>query len=90
MLGAFGQIPINDYMIGKLARSELRASIYGVRYVTSFVVLAAALPLIAWIHQGWGFDMLFWVLATAAGVILALVSLLPRKLPEGARVSASA
>jgi MFS family permease len=90
MLGAFGQIPINDYMIGKLARSELRASIYGVRYVTSFVVLAATLPLIAWIHQGWGFDMLFWVLATAAGVILALVSLLPRKLPEGARASANA
>jgi MFS family permease len=90
MLGAFGQIPINDYMIGKLATSELRASIYGVRYVTSFVVLAAALPLIAWIHQGWGFDMLFWVLAAAAAVILALVALLPRQLPEGARQPANA
>ncbi len=58
MLGAFGQIPINDYMIGKLARSDMRASIYGVRYIVSFAVLAAALPLIAWIHQGWGFDRL--------------------------------
>jgi MFS family permease len=90
MLGAFGQIPINDYMIGKLARSELRASIYGVRYVVSFIVLAAALPLIAWIHQGWGFDMLFKVLAAAAGVILAAVSLLPRKLPEAAPMPATA
>ena len=44
MLGAFGQIPINDYMIGRMAKSELRASIYGVRYVISFLVLGAALP----------------------------------------------
>jgi MFS family permease len=82
MLGAFGQIPINDYMIGKLSRSEMRASIYGVRYVVSFAVLALALPLIAWIHQGWGFDRLFQVLALAAGAILLAVCLLPQKLPD--------
>jgi MFS family permease len=82
MLGAFGQIPINDYMIGKLARSDLRASIYGVRYVVSFAVLAAAIPLIAWVHATWGFDMLFMVLATAAAGILGASSLLPAKLPD--------
>ena len=82
MLGAFGQIPINDYMIGKLARSEMRASIYGVRYVVSFAVLALALPLIAWIHQGWGFDRLFQVLALAAGAIFLAVWMLPTRLPE--------
>lgn len=90
MLGAFGQIPINDYMIGKLARSDLRASIYGVRYIVSFAVLAAALPLIAWIHQGWGFDRLFQVLAVAAGAIFAAVWLLPRRLPDPEPVPASA
>jgi MFS family permease len=90
MLGAFGQIPINDYMIGKLSKSELRATIYGVRYVVSFVALAAALPLIAWIHQGWGFDMLFRALAVAAGVILGAVALLPRTLPEAAPMPAKA
>ena len=36
MLGAFGQIPINDYMIGRMARSEFRGTVYGVRYVVSF------------------------------------------------------
>ena len=90
MLGAFGQIPINDYMIGKLARSDLRASIYGVRYIVSFAVLAAALPLIAWIHQGWGFDRLFHVLALADVAILAAVWLLPRRLPDPEPVPASA
>ncbi len=82
MLGAFGQIPINDYMIGKMAKSELRASIYGLRYLVSFAVLASALPLIAWIHKTWGFDTLFYVLAGSAAVILAAAALLPAKLPE--------
>ncbi len=82
MLGAFGQIPINDYMIGKMAKSELRASVYGLRYLVSFVALASALPFIAWIHKDWGFDTLFYVLAGAAIVIFLAASLLPVKLPE--------
>jgi MFS family permease len=88
MLGAFGQIPINDYMIGKMAKSELRASIYGTRYIVSFAVLAAVLPLIAWVHYEWGFDVLFYILAAAAAAILCAVSLLPGRLPEPRPVSA--
>ena len=56
MLGAFGQIPINDFMIGKMAKSELRASIYGVRYIISFGVWAVVVPLISFIHLNYGFD----------------------------------
>jgi len=90
MLGAFGQIPINDYMIGKMARSELRASIYGARYVVSFVAFAVSLPLISWVHKGWGFDMLFKALSVAAVTVLLAVSLLPRKLPDAEPVPARA
>jgi MFS family permease len=82
MLAAFGQIPINDYMIGRLADGQWRARVYGVRYVVSFSVLAAALPLIAFIYDHWGFDALFRVLGAAAAVILAAVLLLPDELPE--------
>ena len=82
MLAAFGQIPINDYMIGRLADGEWRARIYGVRYVVSFTVLAAALPLIAFVYENWGFDALFRVLAASAAVILAAVLLLPQRLPQ--------
>ncbi len=88
MLAAFGQIPINDYMIGRLADGEYRARIYGVRYVVSFTVLAASLPLIAFVYENWGFDALFRVLAVSATVILAAVVLLPRKLPTPAGVAA--
>ncbi len=90
MLGAFGQIPINDFMIGKMAKSELRATIYGVRYVVSFSVLAAALPLIALIHGRFGFDTLFRVLAGAAAVIFLAVTLLPSRIPDGSAMPAGA
>jgi MFS family permease len=82
MLGAFGQIPINDYMIGKMASGAFRARMYGVRYVVSFTVLAAALPLIAFVHDRWGFDTLFHILAIAAALTIAVVAKLPRQLPS--------
>jgi MFS family permease len=88
MLGAFGQIPINDFMIGRMASGPARARIYGVRYVVAFTALAASLPLIAFVYDSWGFDMLFRVLAGAALVIPAAVSLLPRRLPFAQRAAA--
>lgn len=90
MLGAFGQIPINDFMIGKTASGPYRARIYGVRYVVSFTVLAATLPLIGFVYHNWGFDTLFRILAVAALVILAAVTILPRKLPTPESAMAAA
>jgi MFS family permease len=87
MIGAFGQIPINDYMIGKMASGDFRARVYGVRYVVSFTSLAIALPLIGTIHQRWGFDTLFLVLSACALIILAAVFLLPHRLPAPVTVS---
>jgi len=86
MLGAFGQIPINDYMIGRLASGAARARVFGIRYVVSFTALAAALPLIAFVHEQWGFDVLFKILSGAALIILVAVFLLPRNLPTKAQV----
>mgnify|MGYP002624539026 CR=1 FL=1 len=89
MLGAFGQIPINDYMIGKMASGAYRARIYGVRYVVAFSVLAVTLPLVAFVYDTWGFDTLFHILAVAALVILAAVATLPRRLPAPEAVPAA-
>ena len=88
MLGAFGQIPINDYMIGKMASGPFRARIYGIRYVVSFTVLALALPLIAFVYDTWGFDTLFRILAATALVIFIAVTCLPRRLPTAEPVAA--
>jgi MFS family permease len=82
MLGAFGQIPINDFMIGKMAKSEFRASIFGVRYVISFAVWAIVVPLISFVHLNYGFDYLFYILAGCAVSIFSAAATLPHRLPD--------
>jgi MFS family permease len=88
MPGAFGQIPITDFMIGKMAVGPARARIYAVRYVVAFTVLAASLPLIAFVHANYGFDTLFRVMAVAAFVIFLATACLPARLPTPAAAAA--
>ncbi len=77
MLVVFGQIPINDVLVGRIARSEWRSRAYAFRYLVTFSVMASAVPLIAWIHGTWGFDTLFGVLAIAALAIFSAALCLP-------------
>ena len=82
MLAVFGQIPIKDTLIGKMAKSEWRSRAFSVSYIINFSVSAAAIPLIAWIHGTWGFGALFMVLAVTAAATLLLVLVLPKAIDE--------
>jgi len=77
MFVVFGQIPINDVLVGKMARSEWRSRAYALRYVVTFSVMASAVPLIGWIHGNWGFARLFSLLAVVALMIFSATLLLP-------------
>ena len=90
MLVVFGQIPINDVLIGRITKSEWRSRVFSFRYIVTFSVSASTLPLIAWIHGSRGFDTLFAVMAVAAGCIFAAVLLLPRRGAFIARARAAA
>ncbi|MGE3989698.1 MFS transporter [Pseudorhodoplanes sp.] len=90
MFGAFGQIPINDFMIGKMASGPARARIYGVRYVLAFSVLALSLPLIAYVYENHGFDALFRLMAGAAAAIFLVTACLPSRLPTPETATAAA
>ena len=78
MLVVFGQIPINDVLVGRITRSRWRSRVYSIRYIVTFSVMASTLPVIAGIHASRGFGMLFVVMAVAASGILAAVVMLPR------------
>lgn len=78
MLLVFGQIPINDALLSRITTSQYRSRIYGVKFVLSFAVSAAAVPLVAVLHQTTGFDGLFALMAVTAGIIAAAVIALPR------------
>jgi len=69
MLAVFGQIPINDVLIGRMVQSQWRSRAYGIRYVVTFSVMASSVPFIAWIHASLGFSALFQLLAFAALLI---------------------
>jgi MFS family permease len=73
MLAVFGQIPLNDAIVGRYVADEFRARVLGVRYVVSLGVAAVAVPMIAALHRTeGGFSNVFLVLAVlAAGVFLA-------------------
>jgi len=77
MLVVFGQIPINDVLVGRMVRSEWRSRAYAIRYVVSFSVMASAVPMIAWVQGNWGFGRLFEILAIAAMTIFFATFLLP-------------
>jgi len=77
MLAVFGQIPINDVLLGRITRSEWRSRAFALRYLVTFSVMASAVPLIAWIHSGWGFDRLFLILSCTALLIFLATLLLP-------------
>lgn len=78
MFAVFGQIPINDVLVGRVTRSEWRSRAYALRYVVTFSVMASAVPMIGWVHGTWGFERLFQILALAAAAIFAATLLLPR------------
>ncbi|OGA58092.1 MAG: MFS transporter, partial [Betaproteobacteria bacterium RIFCSPLOWO2_12_FULL_65_14] len=67
MLAVFGQIPINDAIVGRYCADEYRSRVYAVRYVVTLTVAAVAVPLISVLHgTAGGFRNVFLVLAALA------------------------
>jgi len=67
MMAIFGQIPLNDGIVGKYVADEYRARVLSVRYVVSLGVASVAVPMIALLHRTeGGFRNVFLVLALLA------------------------
>jgi len=77
MVAAFGQIPINDVLIGRISTPEMRSFLLAIRYTITILVMATTVPVIAWIHANYGFALLFKVLMTTSLAIFVLVYTLP-------------
>jgi MFS family permease len=80
MLAVFGQIPLNDAIVGRYCSDEYRSRVYAVRYVITFTVAAVAVPLISALHAtAGGFRNVFLVLACLALAILAAALFFPSR-----------
>lgn len=70
MLAVFGQIPLNDVIVGKYVADEYRGRMFAVRYVVTLGVAALAVPLISVLHRTeGGFRNVFMILAALAAAI---------------------
>jgi MFS family permease len=80
MLAVFGQIPLNDAIVGRYCADEYRARVLSVRYVVSLGVAAVAVPMIAVLHRTeGGFGNVFQVLAALAAAMLATSLFFPSR-----------
>jgi len=80
MMAIFGQIPLNDGIVGKYVADEYRARVLSVRYVVSLGVASVAVPMIALLHRTeGGFRNVFLVLAALATAIFASALFFPSR-----------
>ncbi len=80
MMAIFGQVPLNDAIVGKYVADEYRARVLSVRYVVSLGVAAMAVPLISVLHRTeGGFRNVFLVLAALAIAVMGAALFFPSR-----------
>jgi MFS family permease len=80
MMAIFGQIPLNDGIVGKYVADEYRARVLSVRYVVSLGVASVAVPMIAVLHRTeGGFRNVFLVLSVLACAVFVSALFFPSR-----------
>ncbi len=67
----YGQVVVNDAMIGRYVPDEMRNRIYSLRFFFGFTVGGLAVPMIAALRRRGGFDEVLLVSSAIAAVIFA-------------------
>jgi MFS family permease len=70
MLAVFGQIPLNDAIVGRYTPDEYRSRVFAVRYLVTFGVASMAVPMISHYHKTSGFRSVFLLLSGMAALTL--------------------
>ncbi|AWK87453.1 MFS transporter [Azospirillum thermophilum] len=91
MFAIFGQVTINDTMVARYTDQHWRARAYAIRYLVSFAASAAAVPLVAGLHERTGgFTLVFLVLAGGGAAIFLSALAFPHRPDEVAPQAAPA
>ncbi len=79
MLSVFGQIPLNDAIVGRYTPDEYRSRVFAIRYLVTFGVASMAIPIIVHFHKTSGFRSVFMLLAVLAACTLAASFFFPSR-----------
>jgi len=80
VMGAFGQVTVNDAMVGKYTTEEWRSRAYAVRYFIGFTAAGASVALVAWLYQQGGFTTMLHAFAAICLLSIAAAIILPREI----------
>jgi MFS family permease len=77
VMGAFGQVTVNDAMVGKYTSEEWRSRAYAVRYFIGFTAAGVSVGLVAWLYQQGGFVMMLHSFAALCLLVIVAAIILP-------------
>jgi len=80
VMGAFGQVTVNDAMIGKYTNEEWRSRAYAVRYFIGFTAAGVSVGLVAWLYEQGGFVTMLHAFAALCLLVIAAAIILPREI----------
>jgi len=88
VMGAFGQVTVNDAMVGKYASEEWRSRAYAVRYFVGFTAAGASVGLVAWLYEQGGFTTMLQAFGTLCLLVIVAAFILPQEIKVPAARSA--
>ena len=80
IMGLFGQITVNDAMVGKYTSEEWRSRAYAVRYFVGFTAAGVSIGLVAWLYQKGGFVTMLHAFAALCLLVIAAAIILPTEI----------
>ena len=84
IIAIFGQVTINDAMVGKYTTDKWRSTAYSLRYFIGFTAAGTSVALIAAMHESGGFALTFKVLAILSILVIAGGLIFPSEKTEAA------
>jgi MFS family permease len=80
VMSAFGQVTVNDAMVGKYTSEEWRSRAYAVRYFVGFTAAGASVGLVAWLYERGGFVTMLHAFGALCLLAIAAALILPREI----------
>jgi MFS family permease len=80
IMGAFGQVTVNDALVGKYTPEEWRSRAYAVRYFVGFTAAGASVGLVAWLYERGGFATMLQAFAGLCLFVIAAAIIMPREI----------
>jgi MFS family permease len=80
VMGAFGQVTVNDAMVGKYTTEKWRSRAYAVRYFVGFTAAGASVGLVAWLYQHGGFVTMLHAFGGLCLLVIAAAIILPAEI----------